>query len=58
MQYLDNKAHKLFDRRIISTLFLSGVKLGTDLELRRRYDKAFTEIKLLEDAGEYRTIYW
>ena len=38
--------------------FLSGVKLVTDLKLRACYDKTFTEIKVLEDAGEYQTVYW
>ena len=35
-----------------------AVKLVTDYELRTRYDKTFNEIKVLEDCGHYKTVYW
>ncbi|XP_065902014.1 uncharacterized protein [Dysidea avara] len=35
-----------------------AVKLVTDIPLRLRYDRAFSEIKVLEDHGDYKTIYW
>jgi len=37
---------------------LLAVKLVTDIPLRLRYDRAFSEIKVLEDHGDYKTIYW
>ena len=37
---------------------LLGVKLMADIDLRARYDKRFSEIKVLEDKEEYQTVYW
>ena len=35
-----------------------AVTLVTNYELRTRYDKAFTEIRVLEDCDYYKTVYW
>jgi len=42
----------------IYCIIVLGVKLVTDIPLRSRYDKAFTEIKVLEDHKDYMTVYW
>ena len=34
------------------------VKLFTDFNIRKRYDTYFSEMKVLEDAGEYKIVYW
>ena len=34
------------------------VKMMADHNIRKQYDTYFSEIKLLEDTGEYKTIYW
>ena len=34
------------------------IKLITDMSIRKRYDTQFSEIKVLEDTGEYVVVYW
>ena len=48
---------QLFVVHFIACMHIA-VMLVTNYELRTRYDKAFSEIKVLEDCGHYKTVYW
>ncbi|XP_065901661.1 steroidogenic acute regulatory protein, mitochondrial-like [Dysidea avara] len=47
-----------FVSKLVGVPVEDGVKLVTDIPLRSRYDKAFTEIKVLDDHKDYKTVYW
>ena len=55
---LHNKCTTYKAMHIAKAFIYAAVKLVTDFELRMRYDKTFNEIKVLEDCGHYKTVYW